>query len=631
MSISTDTMTQIDPLYQVKPTTGGNAELWFNGERKSTGTMGAITQQANDQIYGTQKPTTQPVTPTTLSSSNVQNTYVPQQKDKLNNLSQKGSITNPETGQVTLPTGQAADLQLVRENNGTYTGIDGLKYYNYDSTPVGVSTTGGTDSLDTRSREILNKLQADSDALTSSIISNIKTQYENLKIQQKDINDRYKKGVDTAAIMGGTARYAAGTAEGMTASAMSYGLQKLSELDQKENEAILKAKQAQQDMNWKIASVELDKIEKIRQEKVTAATNLNNKLIEQNNQIRQQEETRNNAINDDIRTLMSKASGLTPEQLADLQTTLKNHDYVSARGIVGDTGSSSLDNLSGDVKTFYALKEMGNLPTNILALPKDQQMFTFIKQLNQAQSVKTGTGTSETGQAFASGNVPFQSTIENAASLEGTNAGVARTQKELANLATVGDYKGLLIRVQNQAKKGMASVDKVEVTKAEKQVKAADRMAKALQDFEAAGGDMGYFKGKTDKIATRLGQLATDPKFKALATELTAAFQQYRQDMTGAAFGAAESADYATVVPTADKNLNLNYAVIQGLKNYMQGKVDDAYSTSLGEGYQNIKGLAESGGQKSNLGGSTPDDFLNSPLPTGTSTNYSPSVWSNAK
>jgi len=572
------------------------------------------------------------ITPTTLSSANIAEKVIPEIQQKTQQYDQRGSTTNPDTGAVTLPTGKQADLQLVRENNGTYMGQDGQKYYNWDSTPVGISTTDtSSDPLDIRTRTILNKLQTDSDALTSSMVASIKTNYDNLRAQQKDINDRYNKGVETAAIMGGTARYAAGTAEGMTASAMSYGIQKLSELDQKENEAILKVKQAQQDMNWKIASVELDKIEKIRQEKVTAATNLNNKLIEQNNQIRQQEETRNNAINDDIRTLMSKASGLTPEQLADLQTTLKNHDYVSARGIVGDTGSSSLDNLSGDVKTFYALKEMGNLPTNILALPKDQQMFTFIKQLNQAQSVKTGTGTSETGQAFASGNVPFQSTIENAASLEGTNAGVARTQKELANLATVGDYKGLLIRVQNQAKKGMASVDKVEVTKAEKQVKAADRMAKALQDFEAAGGDMGYFKGKTDKIATRLGQLATDPKFKALATELTAAFQQYRQDMTGAAFGAAESADYATVVPTADKNLNLNYAVIQGLKNYMQGKVDDAYSTSLGEGYQNIKGLAESGGQKSNLGGSTPDDFLNSPLPTGTSTNYSPSVWSNAK
>ena len=614
----------------------GLVEVMQNGQRISTGTSSAAEGYGYTPL-SVPKPTisdvqkqTQSVTPTTLSSSNVQSTYVPEIKNKTEQLSQKGSTTNHETGVTTSPTGQTTDMQTLREANGTYTGIDGNKYYNWDSSPV-VSVSDKNDPLDARSREILNKLQADSDALTSSIISNIKTQYENLKIQQKDINDRYQKGVDTAAIMGGTARYAAGTAEGMTASAMSYGLQKLSELDQKENEAILKAKQAQQDMNWKIASVELDKIEKIRQEKVTAATNLNNKLIEQNNQIRQQEETRNNAINDDIRTLMSKASGLTPEQLADLQTTLKNHDYVSARGIVGDTGSSSLDNLSGDVKTFYALKEMGNLPTNILALPKDQQMFTFIKQLNQAQSVKTGTGTSETGQAFASGNVPFQSTIENAASLEGTNAGVLRTQKELANLATIGDYKGLLIRVQNQAKKGMASVDKVEVTKAEKQVKAADRMAKALQDFEAAGGDMGYFKGKTDKIATRLGQLATDPKFKALATELTAAFQQYRQDMTGAAFGAAESADYATVVPTADKNLNLNYAVIQGLKNYMQGKVDDAYSTSLGEGYQNIKGLAESGGQKSNLGGSTPDDFLNSPLPTGTSTNYSPSVWSNAK
>lgn len=323
----------------------GLVEVMQNGQRISTGTSSAAEGYGYTPLSVPKSTTsdvqkqTQSVTPTTLSSSNVQSTYVPEQKDKLNNLSQKGSTTNPETGQVTLPTGKTADLQLVRENSGTYTGIDGLKYYNWDSTPVSVSSTTGTDLLDPRSREILNKLQADSDALTSSIISNIKTQYENLKIQQKDINDRYQKGVDTAAIMGGTARYAAGTAEGMTASAMSYGLQKLSELDQKENEAILKAKQAQQDMNWKIASVELDKIEKIRQEKVTAATNLNNKLIEQNNQIRQQEETRNNAIDNDIRQAIvdAKKGGATPEQISKMQQGLVNHDYSAAVEAAGDS------------------------------------------------------------------------------------------------------------------------------------------------------------------------------------------------------------------------------------------------------------------------------------------------------
>lgn len=280
------------------------------------------------------------ITPTTLSSANIAEKVIPEIQQKTQQYDQRGSTTNPDTGAVTLPTGKQADFQLVRENNGTYMGQDGQKYYNWDSTPVGISTTDtSSDPLDARTRTILNKLQTDSDALTSSMVASIKTNYDNLRAQQKDINDRYNKGVETAAIMGGTARYAAGTAEGMSAAAMSYGVQKLSELDTKEQDAIAKVKQAQLDNNWKIASQELDTIEKIRQEKVTAATSLNNKLIEQNNQIRQQTETRNNAIDNDIRQAIvdAKKGGATPEQISKMQQGLVNHDYSAAVEAAGDS------------------------------------------------------------------------------------------------------------------------------------------------------------------------------------------------------------------------------------------------------------------------------------------------------
>lgn len=289
------------------------------------------------------QPQTTTATPTTLSSANITEKVIPEVKNKIEQYSQKGSTTNPETGVVTLPTGKEADLQLLREDRGTYTGMDGLKYYNYDSTPVTAQSGISNDPLDTRTRELLNKLQTQSDELTSGMVANIKAQYENLRVQQKDINDRYNKGVNTAAIMGGTARYAAGTAEGMTASAMSYGVQKLSELDQKENEAILKVKQAQLDNNWKIASQEMDILEKIRQEKSTAARELNNKLVEANNQLRQQQATKDNAADNDIRAAILEAQkgGATPEQITKMNEALQKHDYSAAVEAGGDSLSQS--------------------------------------------------------------------------------------------------------------------------------------------------------------------------------------------------------------------------------------------------------------------------------------------------
>lgn len=206
-----------------------------------------------------------------------------------------------------------------------------------------------------------------------------------------------------------------------------------------------------------------------------------------------------------------------------------------------------------------------------------------------------GSGASTGGLSYDAGNIPFQSTIETAASLSGAAEKThLRTQDELAALAANGDWKALLTRTQNYARKGMQAETSDDVFKAERNIKAATRMGVALQQYVDQGGDMGFFKGTADTIATKFGQLKTDPKFKALATELEAAFQVYRQDMTGAAFGANESAEYKTVVPSANKNLDLNLSVIKGLTNYLTNKVDDSYSTVLGEGYLNLKGLAQS-------------------------------------
>ena len=191
------------------------------------------------------------------------------------------------------------------------------------------------------------------------------------------------------------------------------------------------------------------------------------------------------------------------------------------------------------------------------------------------------------------GSAPFQATIDIAAGNESGIGASKRTSAQLENLAKTGDYDSLLVALKQQALKGMPAADKTEVIKADKQLLAADRMVNALKSYEAAGGDMSFLKGKTDDIATYFGKLAVDPKYKALGTELKSAFQQYRVDMTGAAFGAAESADYASVVPTKDKDIELNIATISGLKSYMTGKVDDAYTVALGEGYNNVKSLAE--------------------------------------
>lgn len=301
------------------------------------------------------------------------------------------------------------------------------------------------------------------------------------------------------------------------------------------------------------------------------------------------------------RTDAIKTAGLEA-QVQTLQDSRKN--AVDALQVLLNSGDKSFDALTKieTLKNTINSTDKNAIDTmNNLGQTYPDAKFTYDPQLSATENlalmkeavVASPSWASKSGAQ--SGSAPFQATIDIAAGNESGIGASKRSAAQLANLANTGDYSSLLVALKQQALKGMPAADKTEVIKADKQILSADRMANALQSYVAAGGDMNFLKGKSDDIATYFGKLAVDPKYKSLGVELKSAFQQYRVDMTGAAFGAAESADYASVVPTKDKELDLNLSTLNGLKNYMTGKVDDAYTIALGEGYQNVKSLA---GQK---------------------------------
>lgn len=299
------------------------------------------------------------------------------------------------------------------------------------------------------------------------------------------------------------------------------------------------------------------------------------------------------------RTDSIKTAGLEA-QVQTLQDTRKN--AVDALQVLLNSGDKSFDALTKIEtlkNTINSTDKNAIDTTNNLGQLYPDAKFTYDPQLSATENLalmKDAVVSSPSWLAksgIQSGSVPFQATIDIAAGNESGIGASKRAASQLENLAKTGDYTSLLVALKQQALKGMPAADKTEVIKADKQILSADRMSKALQSYADAGGDMNFLKGKSDDIATYFGKLAVDPKYKSLGIELKSAFQQYRVDMTGAAFGAAESADYQSVVPSKDKELDLNLATINGLKNYMTGKVDDAYTVALGEGYQNVKALAE--------------------------------------
>lgn len=117
-------------------------------------------------------------------------------------------------------------------------------------------------------------------------------------------------------------------------------------------------------------------------------------------------------------------------------------------------------------------------------------------------------------------------------------------------------------------------------------------MKSAIEAYSAAGGNMNILKGSADTIAKNIGVAINDPRYTEIATQLERVFQQYRQNMTGAAFGAQESREYARVTPTKGRELDLNLATISGALNYMDSYVTGAINSAVGPQGVEIKNKA---------------------------------------
>lgn len=131
-------------------------------------------------------------------------------------------------------------------------------------------------------------------------------------------------------------------------------------------------------------------------------------------------------------------------------------------------------------------------------------------------------------------------------------------------------------------------------------------LSSVIEEYKSMGGDMNLARRIASNTGLRFGTLLVDPKFAEISTQLDAVFQQYRQNMTGAAFGAQESAEYQRVRPSAKGSFELNEAVLAGASRYANSYVTSNIRQKMGEDGLKVKEKFE------NLkrGIQTPDDGL---------------------
>lgn len=190
-------------------------------------------------------------------------------------------------------------------------------------------------------------------------------------------------------------------------------------------------------------------------------------------------------------------------------------------------------------------------------------------------------------------------------------AGIAADMSYFLQNGSYGSANALMNQATGRILKGETA------TKFQQRVQSFDSLndlQATIQAYSDAGGDMNILKGSADFIQTRIGKLMTDKKYAAIAAQMDAAFQNYRQEMTGAAFGAAESSQYASVLPDKSNNLDLNLAKLSGARSYLDSQISATLRQTLGEQAVEIRKLALGGSQ---TGGQSADDALAAMLDSG--------------
>lgn len=246
-----------------------------------------------------------------------------------------------------------------------------------------------------------------------------------------------------------------------------------------------------------------------------------------------------------------------------------------------------------------------------LALQNDQLTLAQVKQ--KAEDVLNNKQLSETvrhnlatefetkqkrlqdaaGNSFDVANTPFASTITTVGRTVG-RLDRNNFMSQIADSAKRQDWKTMMTDMKNQVNESLPAADRTKLNAHEANVAYLTNMENLLKQYKAKGGDTGLLVGTSQGIATKYGQAVTDPELIALQTAMNDNFVRFRADITGAAFSPEESKGYEALVPSANKNIDLNLAVIQGARDYAQQQADSTYQRKMGTtGYDNLKGIIE--------------------------------------
>lgn len=372
-----------------------------------------------------------PASTTVVSNANKID-QVNNQLDTLNNLPARGPTTT-DSGQSILPNGQPDNYtspEIPEGSSPIYGAVNGIsnRVVGYNQTdengvtnPVYLDNTLQTSTEDKQINDMLSAMSAKTDAITAAGISNIQDQYSILQQQQQRINNAAIAGANAYLVGGGQGISSSGD---LVAAQMSYGLQQIADLDNKEATAINTAQQSALNQDYKNMEDQLKVVEDTRTTKMGLIQKQVQYLQDKNNTIaaNQYQSSKDNAIANVL------TSGVTDPKdiLATLQKNGNNDvtldDINKNLQAIADANNAPVSKLSQDVQTFNYLSKIPNgLPSSISSLSdKAQQLAAYLKMVNSSSS-----------SVIAKGIIPGMT--------QGTTSGAGSGATSIAKIAGVQD------------------------------------------------------------------------------------------------------------------------------------------------------------------------------------------------
>lgn len=297
-------------------------------------------------------------------------------------------------------------------------------YYGDVYVPPGAPTPAGPDGKpalltqtspsDDQILNSLNALKSQNDAITASVIDGIHAQYARLRQQQESASRSAEKRVGNALLMGGatgkgsSSQFAPISSSGILQAQINYGLNEIADLNGKEQSAVLEAQNAGQQNNFQLMDKINNQISKIRDEKVAAATKLNDQIREENKKVAEKEiqSSRDDAVASlyqqgvkDVSTLLDylnyddkgkKVGDFTAKEVRDAITNIGptvdelNRQQAAIKFAVDNkvkkqfylVGNTAVDTATGEK---VSLAEFQRRTGQVVGLPEDQTDFSELQ------------------------------------------------------------------------------------------------------------------------------------------------------------------------------------------------------------------------------------------------------------